>query len=108
MILGAAHKWLLANGSKILAAPEGRQSQKGPVEQTCRSLLETSHSYLIEQKTPIKYWYYVISHSAHMLNVLPGKLSCRLTTPHDIFYGVKPDARSWFPILSVGYFYHKK
>ena len=29
-------------------------------------------------------------------------------TPHNLVYGVKPDANSWFPIFSVGYFQHKK
>ena len=56
------HKWLLANGSNIMAAPEGCQSHNRIVEQTCISLLEISCSYLTEQKKSIDYRHYAISH----------------------------------------------
>ena len=84
------HKWLLANGSNIMAAPEGCQSHNRIVEQTWKSILEMSHSFLTERQMPRYYWYYVTTHSACMVKILPGKLSCKPKTLHELVYGVKP------------------
>ena len=53
------------------------------------------------------FWHYSISHSARMINVCPDKLSCILKTPHELFYGVKPESRLWFTIFTVRYFQNK-
>ena len=43
-----------------------------------------------------------------MINICPGKLYRFLTTPHELFYGIKHDASSWFPIFSISYVHYKK
>ena len=43
-----------------------------------------------------------------MLNIFPVELFCRLTTPYALVYSVKPDSRSWLPIVYIGYLHHKK
>lgn len=108
MIWGAAQKWLLANGSKIVAYPAVCQSQNVLVEQTWRIILKIGHSYLAEQPIPREYWHYSLFHSNHMLNVCSVKMSQCPMNSHKLVYGVKPDSRSLFPIFSAGYFRHKK
>jgi hypothetical protein len=39
-----------------------------------------------------------------MLNQVPGRLGRKLTSPFELVYGVKPDAKTWFELFSAGYF----
>ena len=52
MIRAEARNWILSNGSKIVAAPTGRQRRNEFVERTRIILLETSCYYIKEQKLP--------------------------------------------------------
>ena len=107
MIWGGTQKYILANVLKIVATPVDYQSQNGLVKCTWISPLELSYSYLTEIKIPREYWYYNIFHSVRMLNTFPGKISHRLTTPHELIYGEKSDKRTWFLLFSIGYFHHQ-
>ena len=48
MIIGDTQKWILANESKIVAAPYGHQIQNFLLERALYSLLEIRISYLTE------------------------------------------------------------
>ena len=85
-----------------------RQSQNGLVKRTRISTPETSHSYPKERKIPRDYWYYVIYHFTQILNICVGKMNRRLITPHELLYGDKTDAQTWFPLLYVGYLHHQR
>jgi hypothetical protein len=39
-----------------------------------------------------------------MLNQVPGRMGRKLTSPFELVYGVKPDAKTWFEPFSIGYF----
>jgi hypothetical protein len=41
-----------------------------------------------------------------MINQVPGRLGRTLTSPFELVHGVKPDARTWFELFSVGFFKH--
>ena len=103
-----SHKWILANESKIVDTTSERQSQNGLVKRTRISTPETSHSYPKERKIPRDYWYYVIYHFTKILNICVGKMNRRLITPHELLYGDKTDAQTWFPLLYVGYLHHQR
>ena len=36
-----------------------------------------------------------------MINQVPSRLGCKLTTPFELVYGVKPDSRTWFELFSI-------
>lgn len=63
-----------------------------------------ARSYITEKQVGCEFWYFAIKHAAHMLNQVPGRLGCKLTTPFELVHGKKPDARTWFELFSVGYF----
>ena len=47
---------------------------------------------------------YAIEHAAHMLNQVPARLGCCLTSPFDLVYNVRHDLSAWFKIFSICYF----
>jgi hypothetical protein len=51
-----------------------------------------------------EYWFFVIKTAARMLNQVPGRMGRKLTSPFELVYGVKPDAKTWFEPFSIGYF----
>jgi hypothetical protein len=57
---------------------------------------------------PGSFWYYAIKHSAHMMNMIPGKYYGMLAPPFMLAHGVCPDQRTWIPFFSLCYFHHKK
>ena len=41
-----------------------------------------------------------------MLNQVPGSLCPKLTTPFELVHNSKPKSKTWFELLSIGYFNH--
>ena len=39
-----------------------------------------------------------------MLNQVPGRLGMKLTTPFKLVHNAKPDSKTWFELLYIGYF----
>ena len=54
---------------------------------------------------PRDYWYFAIAHAARMMNMTPGNVSGKLTTPFELVHRVAPDVRTWFPLFSIVYFH---
>jgi hypothetical protein len=63
---------------------------------------------LTEKQMPRSFWIYVIVHSAHMMNAIPGKLGGKLASPFLLVHGLGHDEQTWFPLFSICYFHHKK
>ena len=63
-----------------------------------------ARSYITEKQVGREFWFFAIKHAAHMLNQVPGRLGRKLTSPFELVYNQKPDARTWFELFSVGYF----
>ena len=40
-----------------------------------------------------------------MTNQIPAKSDGKLTTSFELVHHVAPDTRTWFPLLSIAYFY---
>ena len=102
---GATRRWIYRNHSKIIGAPAGRQSANGLVERTWQTLCRMARFYLTEKQMSKDYWFFAIQHAARMINQLPGNADGKFTTPFELVHRAPPDARTWFPIFSIVYFY---
>ena len=47
-----------------------------------------------------------VRHVAMMLNQVPGRLGLKLTTSFELVHNSKPHSKTWFELLSIGYFNH--
>jgi hypothetical protein len=65
---------------------------------------------LISQKKqmPRSFWFFLIVHSAWMVNAIPGKLHGKLASPFLLVHGVGHDERTWFSLFLLCYFHHDK
>jgi hypothetical protein len=101
---GRALRWILDNNINIKAAPARRQSSNRLVERTWQTLVRMARSYIMEKQVGREFWFFAVRHAAMMLNQVPGRLGRKLTTPFELVYNKKPDAKTWFEVFSVGYF----
>ena len=60
---------------------------------------------MTEKQMPRDYWFQAIQQSGQMTNQIPAKVNGKLTTPFELVHHVAPDTRTWFPLLSIAYFY---
>jgi len=81
LIGGKALKWIQSNNSKVIAAPARRQSSNGLVERTWCTIVTMARVYVAEKQVGREYWYFAIVHAANVINQVPGRLGCKLTTP---------------------------
>eukprot|EP00956_Cyclotella_meneghiniana_P035945 scaffold119809_cov102-Cyclotella_meneghiniana.AAC.2 len=65
-----------------------------------------ARAYITEKQVGREFWYFAIKHASLMVNQVPGRLGCKLTSPFELVHGVKPDSSTWFELFSVGYFPH--
>jgi hypothetical protein len=65
-------------------------------------------TYLTEKQMPHSFWFYAISHSARMMNTIPGKLKGALASPFLLVHGIGDNKRTWIPLSSLCYFHHEK
>ena len=92
------------------AAPPNRQDHNGLVENRWEVLTNMARAFLAEAQLPKRFWYWAIREACRQVNILP--VSCNkdsnnlqfLTTPHEQFYGTKPDYRTLFPFGALGSF----
>ncbi len=84
----------------------GRQSSNGLVESHWKIMVHMARAYLTEKQMPRPFWFYAISHSARMMNAIPGKFGGKLASPFLLAHGLgHEDERTWFPLFSVCYFH---
>ncbi len=65
-------------------------------------------AYLTEKQMPWLFWFYVIVHSACMMNTIPGKFGGKLASPFLLAHGSGHNEQTSFPLFSICYFHHKK
>ncbi len=99
---------LINNDSNIVATTAGRQSANGLVESRWKVMIHMSRAYLTEKQMPRSFWFFLIVHSARMMNAIPGKLQGKLASPFLLVHGVSHDKRTWFPLFSFCFFHHDK
>ncbi len=95
---------LINNASKIVAAAAGRQSSNGLMELHWKVMVHMARAYLMEKQMPWSFRFYVIVHSARMMNAIPGKFSGKLASPFLLVHGSGHDKRTWFPLFLICYF----
>jgi hypothetical protein len=101
----AIREHLVDHKSNIIAAAAGRQSSNGLVESHWKIMVHMARAYLTEKQMPRSFWFYAVSHSARMMNAIPGKFGGKLASPFLLVHGVGHDERTWFPLFSVCYFH---
>ena len=106
LIGGNALRWILSNGSNIIAAPAGRQYSNGLEERTLSTLTQMTQAFISENQVGRECCYFAVRHAAMMLNQVPGRLGLKLTTLFEIVHNSKPDSKTWFELFSIGYFNH--
>jgi hypothetical protein len=104
LIGGKALRWMQEHKCKIWAAPARRRSSNGLVERTWQTIICMARSYISEKQMGCEYWFFAIKTAARMLNQVPGRVGRKLTSPFELVFGVKPDAKTWFEPFSIGYF----
>jgi hypothetical protein len=96
---------LVGHDSSIVAAAAGCQSSNELVESHWKIMAHMARAYLTEKQMPWSFWFYAVSHSARIMNAIPGKSGGILASPFLLVHGVGHDERTWFPLFLVCYFH---
>jgi hypothetical protein len=56
----------------------------------------------------LTFWFYAITHTARMMNTIPGKWKDCLVLPFMLVHGVGHNVRTWTPLFLICYFHHQK
>ena len=60
----------------------------GLVERTWQTLVRMARAYITEKQVGREFWYFAIKHASLMVNQVPGRLGCKLTSPFELVHGV--------------------
>jgi hypothetical protein len=101
-------EYLINNQSKVVAALAKRQSSNGLVESHWKTMIHMAWAYLTEKQMPRNFWFYAITHTARLMNAIPGKFKDPLALSFMLVHGVGHDICTWTPLFSLCYFHHKK
>jgi hypothetical protein len=102
----AISEYLIDSNSKVVAAPAKCQSSNGLVESHWKTMVHMGLAYLTEKQMPWTFWFYAITHAAHMMNAILGKHFGYLASPFLLVHGAGYDERTWIPLFSLCYFHH--
>ena len=106
LIGGNALRWILSNGSNIIAAPAGRQSPNGLAERTWHTIIQIARAFVTDKQVGRELWYFEVIHAAMIINQVTGRLGLKLTTPFELVHNSKPNSKTWFELFFIGYFNH--
>jgi hypothetical protein len=71
-------------------------------------MVHMARAYLTEKQMPRTYWFFAVTHAAHMMNTIPCKVHGRLASPFLLVHGVGQDERTWFSLFSLCFIHHNK
>lgn len=97
----ALKDWLLANGIRHQLTLPYVPEQKGAGESTWRGLFARARALLYESCLPDKYWPYAVGYANDCRNALLTRGGDK--TPHELYYGKRPDLSRFKPFGCVGY-----
>jgi len=100
-------QYIQDNGGHIESAPPHVQSQNGLCQRSWRTLLKMSRNWLVSSLLPSSFWYHALKRATEVSNYLLIKISNKLSTPHQLAYGVKADMKNLFPMFAVSYIGYK-
>ena len=99
--------FIKSNNGTIESVPPNEQNKNGLCERNWRSVLVMSRNWLASALLPCQFWWHALKRSTEIANYFPIKVDNKLTSPHELTYGTKPDMRSIIPIFSVAYVNYK-
>jgi hypothetical protein len=100
-LFGAAiSEHLIDNVSKVVATPAKQQTSNGLVESHWKTMMHMARAYLTEKQMPHSFWFYAITHAAHMMNAIPGTFRNCFASPFLLVYGVG-HVHMWIPLFSM-------
>ena len=100
-------QYIEENEGTIESAPPKLQNQNGVCERNWRSLLKMARNWLASSLLPSSFWWHAVKRAAEMANYIPLKLDTKLTTPHELVFGEKPNFQNILPMFSVAYVDYK-
>ena len=106
LIGGNALRWILLNGSNIIAAPAGHQHSNLLAKRTWLTLIQMAIELITEKQLGREFWYFAVRHAAMMLNQVPGQLVLKLTMPFELVHNAKPNSKTGFELFYIGSFNH--
>ena len=65
-----------------------------------------ARAFITEKQVGREFWYFTVQHAVMMLNQVPGRLGLKLTTQFELVHNSKPDSKTCFELLYMGYFNH--
>ena len=98
-------EWLTENNSRINAAPEGKQRQNGD---TWRTILKMARGWIASSLLPPTFWWFAFKRAVEVSNYLPLKKNNKVSTPHELVFGSKPNLQNLLPLFSVAYIRRRK
>jgi hypothetical protein len=104
----AVNEFFMSDSSKVVSAPAKRQSANDLVESHWKVMVHMAWAYLTKKQMPQAFWFCAITHTARMMNAIPGNHSGLLVSPFLLVHGVGHDKRTWIPIFSLCYFHHDR
>jgi len=96
-------KHLELNQCQLQSAPPELQSINGVCERNWRSILRMARSWLASALLPSNFWWFALKRATEVSNYIPLKRNAKLTTPHELVYGTKPDLRNLLPMFAIAY-----
>ena len=99
-------RWILSNGSNIIAAPAVHQFSNILAELTWRTIIQMVRSFIIEKQVVQEFWYFAVRHATMMLYKVPVRLGLTLTTLFELIHHSKPNSKTLFELFSIRYFNH--
>jgi hypothetical protein len=78
-------EYLIDNNSKLVATPAKHQLSNGLVELHWKMMVHMARAYMTEKQMTCNFWFYAISHTAWMMNAIPGKYKNCLVLPFLLF-----------------------
>jgi hypothetical protein len=107
LFCSAVSKYLIDGTSKVVSAPAKRQSANGLVESHWKVMVHMARAYLAEKQMPWLFWFYPITHAAHLKNAIPSKHSGLFASPFLLIQGIGHNDRTWIQLFSLCYFHHE-
>jgi hypothetical protein len=95
---------LIDNNSNIVATAAGCQLANRLAELHWKTMVHMSHAYITEKQMLCSFWFFLVVHSAQMINAIPEKLHRKLAYPFLLVHGVGHDKCNCFPLFLVCYF----
>lgn len=70
--------------------------------------MNMARAFITDMQMPKRFWYWALHQSIQVMSCISCTVSGVSTTPHELVYGIKPNLRVLFYMISTGYFRKSK